>query len=139
MWNSLKGINNTVTSLLSKEAYLKYKTLMSVLDMPYEVVSENAEQIFQEQDGSMQFNSLHKRTNNIVGRYARYSEIMNYIDDLAAENPDLVSSYVTGQTYEKRNIKVVVLKTKSSKRNVWIDCGIHAVNRINIFSSLIFN
>jgi len=37
-----------------------------------------------------------------------------------------VSTYVAGKTAENRELKVVYLRTASSKRKVWIDCGIHA-------------
>jgi murein tripeptide amidase MpaA len=48
------------------------------------------------------------------------------MDGLAAQNPDIASVYTAGLTYERRSMKVMVLKTSTSKRNVWIDCGIHA-------------
>jgi carboxypeptidase A2 len=51
---------------------------------------------------------------------------MSFIDETVAQNPDIASSYVAGQTYQQRNLKVIVLKTSTSKRNIWIDCGIHA-------------
>lgn len=38
----------------------------------------------------------------------------------------MASSYIAGRTYENRNLKVIVLKTASSRKSVWIDCGIHA-------------
>ena len=55
-----------------------------------------------------------------------YFKIINYIDEKVESNSDIASSYVAGQTYEKRDLKVIVLKTSTSKRNIWIDCGIHA-------------
>ncbi len=46
--------------------------------------------------------------------------------DVATQNADIASTYTAGQTYEKRSMEVMVLRTGTSKRNVWIDCGIHA-------------
>jgi hypothetical protein len=66
------------------------------------------------------------KASSIVGKYARYSEIMSYIDDMVASNPSIASSYIAGQTFEKRNLKVIVIKSSTSQRKVWIDCGIHA-------------
>ena len=45
---------------------------------------------------------------------------MNFIDEVVAANPSIASSYIAGQTYEKRNLKVIVLKTPTSKRSVII-------------------
>jgi hypothetical protein len=67
------------------------------------------------------------RTTGIVGTYARYTAIMQFIKDLENNNPDLVSSYSAGTTYEDRDLTVAVFKTSASKKAIWIDCGIHAV------------
>ncbi len=53
-------------------------------------------------------------------------KIQSHLEQVVASNNDIASSYVAGQTYENRNLTVLVLKTSESKRNVWIDCGIHA-------------
>lgn len=65
---------------------------------------------------------------SIVGKFARYSEIQSFLDDVVSGNPDLASTYIAGQTYEKRNLRVLVLKTPTASKSVWIDCGIHAVS-----------
>ena len=75
-----------------------------------------------------------KRSNSIVGTYARYSEIINFMETVEANNADLVSHYSAGSTYEKRDLRVMVIKTASSKKDIWIDCGIHAVSFIQIIS-----
>ena len=67
-----------------------------------------------------------KADNNIVGKFARYSEILSFIETTKTENPDLVSSLSIGKTFENRDLRVIVLKTTTSTRNIWIDCGIHA-------------
>ena len=67
-----------------------------------------------------------KADNSIVGKFARYPEILNFIETTKNENPDLVSSISIGKTYENRDLRVIVLKTTTSTRNIWIDCGIHA-------------
>lgn len=71
----------------------------------------------------------------------------------AADNSDLVSLYSAGKSYESRDLKVMVLRTATSKKGIWIgesfklqgvffislyelfnlnililDCGIHAVS-----------
>ena len=52
---------------------------------------------------------------------------MSYIDDIVYENPAFASSYIAGKTFENRNIKTVVLKTNTSTRGIFIDCGMHSV------------
>ena len=92
-------------------------------------------------------NRLFKADFSIVGKFARYSEVrllllavktyfkkllifyfkmLSFINSVALNYSNIVSSTVIGKTYEGRDIKVVVIKTSTSQRNVWIDCGIHA-------------
>ena len=52
---------------------------------------------------------------------------MSYIDDIVYENPAFASSYIAGKTYENRNLKTVVLKTNTSTRGIFMDCGMHSV------------
>jgi hypothetical protein len=50
-----------------------------------------------------------KRNTGIVGKFARYTEIMDYIDQIVTENPTLASSKVAGQTYQNRLLKALIL------------------------------
>jgi len=45
---------------------------------------------------------------------------MNYLDNIAAANPDLASVYTPGFSYENRAIKTLVLKTATSTKGVWL-------------------
>lgn len=89
-----------------------------------------------------------REAKDIVGKFARYSEvclnpnkswrikfnnfinikIMNFIDDVVDANPSIASSYIAGKTFEGRNLKGLVLKTATSSRGIFIDCGFHAVD-----------
>ncbi len=55
-----------------------------------------------------------------------YNQIKNFIETTVADNRDIASTYVAGTTFENRDLKVIVLKTPTSNRAIWIDCGIHA-------------
>jgi hypothetical protein len=59
-------------------------------------------------------------SHDIVGKYARHAEIVDYIDTIVAENSDIASSYVAGYTYEQRALKVITIKGATNKRKVWI-------------------
>jgi len=63
---------------------------------------------------------------NILGTYARYADIQAYLDSIVALNPTLASTYIAGTTVENRQLKVLVLKTATSNKGIWLDCGIHA-------------
>ena len=65
-------------------------------------------------------NSRKRDTKSIVGKFARYNEIMNFINEIVANNPDIASSYVAGRTHENRDLKTLVIKTASAQRSIWI-------------------
>ncbi|KAI3370988.1 hypothetical protein L3Q82_023640 [Scortum barcoo] len=62
--------------------------------------------------------------------YANYhtlSEIYSFQDMLVAENPNLVSKVVIGQSYQGRPLNVLKFSTGGTKRPaIWIDTGIHS-------------
>lgn len=68
-----------------------------------------------------------KRDSSILFKYARYQEIIDFVDQTVEANSDIASSYVAGVTSEGRDLKVIVLNpVETSTRSLWIDCGIHA-------------
>jgi len=120
-WTNIKGLNKTVTAAMPKDFFLRYKRLFDSANLPFEVLSSNLQELIDQQQRSMK-----SRDSSIVGRFARYSEILGYIEEITENNKDLASYYSLGKTYEKREMRVLVLKTETSKRSIWLDCGIHA-------------
>ncbi|KAI2668789.1 Carboxypeptidase O [Labeo rohita] len=61
-------------------------------------------------------------------KYHTMDEISAWMNQMEKENPDVVSSMIYGQTYEKRNITLLKIGFTSAtpKKAVWMDCGIHA-------------
>ncbi|XP_029951459.1 carboxypeptidase A1-like isoform X6 [Salarias fasciatus] len=59
--------------------------------------------------------------------YHTLNEIYSFQDQLVAENPNLVSKIVIGQSYEGRDLNVLKFSTGGSNRPaIWIDTGIHS-------------
>ncbi|XP_067116330.1 carboxypeptidase O isoform X1 [Osmerus mordax] len=61
-------------------------------------------------------------------KYHTMEEISAWMQDIEMQNPEVVSSQMYGQTYEKRNITLmkIGLSSTESKKAIWMDCGIHA-------------
>ncbi|CAL1582689.1 unnamed protein product [Knipowitschia caucasica] len=63
-------------------------------------------------------------------KYHRMEEIYEWMQDMEEMNPELISSTVYGQTFERKNITLMKLGLKNpegrEKRVIWMDCGIHA-------------
>jgi len=122
VWTRIKTTDESVHVLLSPQAYLKYSVLFTISKIPFEILEDNMQKNVDEQERSM---ALTRNSRNVVGRYARYSEIQSFIDNLAATSP-LVTSDIAGTTYQGRNLKIAIIKTATSQRKVFLDCGIHA-------------
>jgi hypothetical protein len=65
-------------------------------------------------------------------RFLRYDELMAWVDDLAAEHPDLVAVETYGQSYEGRDLRLVTVTDQSTglhdtKPAHWLDANIHSV------------
>jgi len=115
VWSRIKTVEESVNVLLSPQAFVKYSVLFTIFKIPFEIVEENMQKNIDEQERQM---ALTRNTRNIVGRYARYSEIQSFIDNLVATNPNLVSSAIAGKSYEGRNLKVAIIKTASSQKSL---------------------
>ena len=45
---------------------------------------------------------------------------MSFIQSTASSNPGLISTVVIGKTYENRDLRVLVVKTNTAQRKIWI-------------------
>ncbi|KAJ8004037.1 hypothetical protein DPEC_G00154630 [Dallia pectoralis] len=74
------------------------------------------------------WNRMETSERNYYTRYHNMTEISEWMEAMKRENPDVVSSMIYGQTYEKRNITLLKIGSSSTERKkaIWMDCGIHA-------------
>ncbi|NXK77392.1 CBPB1 Carboxypeptidase, partial [Amazona guildingii] len=74
-----------------------------------------------------QFDSKARTTGHSYEKYNNWETIAAWTADIAAQNPDLVSRSVIGETYEGRSIYLLkVGKSGLNKKAIFIDCGFHA-------------
>lgn len=120
IWSSIRGESFDI--LVSPDSLTKYSTLFRSNNINYSILENNIQNKIEEQQRSMS-----NRASSIINKYARYSEISSFIDQIAQDNSDISSTYIAGKSSENRLLKVIVLKPFStSTRSLWIDCGIHA-------------
>ncbi|XP_064008954.1 carboxypeptidase B [Pogoniulus pusillus] len=74
-----------------------------------------------------QFDSRARTAAHSYEKYNDWETIVAWTADIAAQNPDLVSRSVIGETYEGRPIYLLkVGKSSPNKKAIFIDCGFHA-------------
>lgn len=139
--NHGKNVNTPVFVLLSSDAFEKYSRIFNKHNLEFTVINENFQNSVEAERRSME--TPYKRdARNIVGKFARYSEINNFVESVADDlnNPPSMSSftYIAGTTYENRIIKALVIKASTASRGIFIDCGIHAREWIAVSSCVYF-
>lgn len=119
--------NGILDVSISPKSLLNYKSLLRERNIKFIILEENLQNKIDEQSRLMASRSK-AEAKSILFKYARYSEIINFIDSTVASNNDIATSYVAGLTVENRQLKVIRLKAPdaTTDKAVWIDCGIHA-------------
>ncbi|KAM3870141.1 carboxypeptidase A5 [Diretmus argenteus] len=112
-------------SLQAAKAYLESQ------DLQYSIMIQDLQVVLDEEEEQMQSAARATKARNTDSfDYANYhtlSEIYSFQDMLVAENPNLVSKIVIGQSYERRPLNVLKFSTGGNNRPaIWLDTGIHS-------------
>ncbi|XP_067090327.1 carboxypeptidase A1-like [Osmerus mordax] len=112
-------------SLKSVKAYLEAR------DVQYTIMIEDLQAVLDEEQTQMRMASRAAEPRNTdafdYSNYHTINEIYNFQDMLVAENPQLVSKIVIGQSYQGRPLNVLKFSTGGTNRPaIWIDTGIHS-------------
>jgi len=132
--NRIRVVEEPIFVVVSPLSLLKYSQVFSQNGIDYQIVDSNIQRQFDLQQKSM--DRSRRDVRNIVGKFPRYSEINNFIDEVVANSPNIASSYIAGQSFENRNIKAIVFKSSTSSRGIFIDCGFHAREWIAVSSCI---
>ncbi|NXI92672.1 CBPB1 Carboxypeptidase, partial [Psophia crepitans] len=74
-----------------------------------------------------QFDSKVRTDGHSYEKYNNWETIAAWTADIAAQNPDLVSRSVIGETYEGRPMYLLKIgKSGANKKAIFMDCGFHA-------------
>ncbi|NXU47200.1 CBPB1 Carboxypeptidase, partial [Turnix velox] len=96
--------------------------LLKESGMEYRVLIDNLQAAV-----DAQFDSKARATGHSYEKYNNWETIAAWTADIAAQNPDLVSHSVIGETYEGRPMYLLkVGKSGANKAAIFIDCGFHA-------------
>ncbi|ROL43976.1 Carboxypeptidase A1 [Anabarilius grahami] len=94
----------------------------------YNVMIENVQDLLDDEEHEMvKYRAIPRSTDDFVyTNYHDLNSIYSFIDMLVAENSNLVSKIVIGQSYERRPLNVLKFSTGANRPGLWIDTGIHS-------------
>uniref|UniRef100_A0A672M0F3 Carboxypeptidase A1 n=2 Tax=Sinocyclocheilus grahami TaxID=75366 RepID=A0A672M0F3_SINGR len=109
-------------SLQAVRAFLGYNQIQ------YNVMIMDVQDLLDDEEREMvKYRSFPRSTDDFVyTTYHDLNSINSFIDMLVAENSNLVSKIVIGQSYENRPLNVLKFSTGANRPGIWIDTGIHS-------------
>ncbi|NXG15928.1 CBPB1 Carboxypeptidase, partial [Grallaria varia] len=107
----VEAVKTSMVEDLLKESGVEYQVLIDNLQAAVDA----------------QFDSTARAAGHSYEKYNNWDTIAAWTADIAAQNPDLVSRSVIGETYEGRPMYLLkVGKSGPNKKAIFLDCGFHA-------------
>ncbi|GMR52602.1 hypothetical protein PMAYCL1PPCAC_22797 [Pristionchus mayeri] len=155
-WKSPTGLGYSVDIMSTKDKIEELQKLFTSLHMPNNRTIEDVQQLIidrevnakKRQEGLGSFAKRMRDEGGAMnkakyqfGEYHGYGEIVRWLNEIAQEYPQYARVLSIGTTFEGRNIIAIKIGTNTSrtdKKVVWIDGGIHAREWGAIHTALYF-
>ncbi|XP_026167317.1 carboxypeptidase A5 [Mastacembelus armatus] len=128
-WRGVTHVSVPVDVRVPFHSLQSVKIYLEVQDIEYSIMVEDLQVMLDEEELESAARVAEPRNTDSFD-YAKYhpiNEIYSFQDMLVAENPNLVSKIVIGQSYEGRPLNVLKFSTGGTNRPaIWIDTGIHS-------------
>ncbi|CAF1524193.1 unnamed protein product [Adineta ricciae] len=135
-WTEITGSDRPIDVHIPANEYDQYVSEFKQYSLPFHVLVDNLQESIDNEQRELLQDRLMRQIQgrwagqpraSIVGTYARYNDMVAFLQEKAAADPTHVEVFDIGRTFENRIIQGIVLKfNPSATRNIWIDCGIHA-------------
>ncbi|XP_069544417.1 carboxypeptidase A1-like [Brachyistius frenatus] len=129
-WRGVADVDTPVDVRVPAHNLQIVKMYLETQDIEFSVMMEDLQVMLDEERKEMDAARVSDPRNTDSFDYSSYhtlSEIYNFQNMLVAENPNLVSKMVIGQSYEGRPLNVLKFSTGGTNRPaIWIDTGIHS-------------
>ncbi|XP_078112631.1 carboxypeptidase A5 [Sander vitreus] len=130
-WRGVTDVATPVDVRVPFHSLQSVKIHLESQDIEYFIMIEDLQVMLDEEQQEMESAARIAEPRNTdsfdFSRYHTISEIYSFQDMLVAENPNLVSKIVIGQSYEGRPLNVLKFSTGGTNRPaIWLDTGIHS-------------
>ncbi|CAJ1056102.1 carboxypeptidase A1-like isoform X1 [Xyrichtys novacula] len=131
MWRGVSDVDTPVDIRVPFESLQSVKIYLETQEIKYSIMIKDLQAMLDEEKEEMQSAARAAQPRNTdsfdYSNYHSIDEIYNFQDMLVAENPNLVSKIVIGQSYQGRPLNVLKFSTGGTNRPaIWIDTGIHS-------------
>lgn len=162
-WKAPTAVGASVDVMVSPEVTNLVKNLLDDNEIEYKVTVEDIQkkiiekEVEEKQLYKIDYNnsdllSFLKRSKDAVytsrnkakygfGEYHSYDDMLNWMSDIEKNYPEMAKVFVAGKTHEGREIKGIKIGypiSRTDKKIVWIDGGIHAREWAAIHTALFF-
>ncbi|GAB1290644.1 Carboxypeptidase A2 [Apodemus speciosus] len=126
-WKSPTIPKRTVHARVPFASIQAVKVFLESQGIAYSIMIEDVQVLLDQEREEMLFNQQRERGGNFnFEAYHTLEEIYQEMDNLVAENPDLMSKVNIGSSFENRPMNVLKFSTGGDKPAIWLDAGIHA-------------
>ncbi|KAF1386430.1 hypothetical protein PFLUV_G00094760 [Perca fluviatilis] len=130
-WRGVTYVSSPVDVRVPFHSLQSVKIHLESQDIEYSIMIGDLQVMLDEEQQEMESAARIAEPRNTdsfdFSRYHTISEIYSFQDMLVAENPNLVSKIVIGQSYEGRPLNVLKFSTGGTNRPaIWLDTGIHS-------------
>ncbi|XP_059191452.1 carboxypeptidase A5 [Centropristis striata] len=130
-WRGVTDVETPVDIRVPFHSLQSVKIHLETQDIEYSVMIEDVQMMLDEEQEEMESAARVAEPRNTdsfdYSRYHTINEIYSFQDMLVAENPNMVSKIVIGQSYEGRPLNVLKFSTGGTNRPaIWMDTGIHS-------------
>ncbi|KAL7401754.1 hypothetical protein ABVT39_004313 [Epinephelus coioides] len=130
-WRGVTDVSTPVDIRVPFHSLQSVKIHLEGQDIEYSVMIEDLQAMLDKEQEEMVSAARRPEPRNSdsfdFANYHPINEIYAFQDMLVAENPNLVSKIVIGQSYQGRDLNVLKFSTGGTNRPaIWIDTGIHS-------------
>ncbi|XP_075327207.1 carboxypeptidase A1-like [Odontesthes bonariensis] len=131
IWMGVTDVSSPVDVRVPSHTLQSVKSHLESLEMEYSIIVEDLQALLDEEqeemDSAARITESRNTDSYVYSTYHSISDIYSFQDMLVAENPNLVSKIVIGQSYQGRPLNVLKFSTGGTNRPaIWIDTGIHS-------------
>lgn len=127
-----KIIGQAARVMVQPEDQVEFETILNKFSIDFSVVSENFGETVEFERAQNQFLRTVLDTSDSrisFASFQRYTDILNYLNQLATSYPSRVIVKTIGKTYENRELKAITIGNGdgvANKKVILVDAGIHA-------------